>query len=58
MDEKGEGIEKYKLVIMEQSWDVKYGLGNRVDDIVITMCQMDMRFLMVIILWVVHLELV
>ena len=30
MGEKGEGIEKYKLVVTEWSWNVKYSIGMRV----------------------------
>ena len=35
--EKGEGIKKYELVVIEQSQDVKYSKGNIVNDSVITM---------------------
>ena len=37
MGEKGEGIKKYELVVIEQSQDVKYSKGNIVNDSVITM---------------------
>ena len=30
LGEEGEGIMKYKLVVTEQSWDVKYNIGNTV----------------------------
>ena len=35
---EGEGIRKYKLVITEQSQDVKYSIGHIVNNIVITTC--------------------
>ena len=36
--EQEEGIETYyNLVVTEQSWDVKYSIGNTVNNIVITM---------------------
>ena len=38
MGEKGEGIKKYKLVVTEQSWGVKYSIGSIVSNTVITMC--------------------
>ena len=28
--EKGQGIEKYKLVLKKESWGCKYSMGNRV----------------------------
>ena len=34
---KGEGIKKYRSVVTEQSWDVKYSTGSTVNNIVITM---------------------
>ena len=48
LGEKGEGINKYKLVVTKQSWDVKYSLGNTVGTVVITMCGAS---------WVLHLSL-
>lgn len=38
LGEKGKGTEKYRLVVTKQSRDVKYGTGNTVSLIVITMC--------------------
>ena len=32
---KDEGIKKYKLAVMKQSWDVKYGTGNIANNTVI-----------------------
>ena len=37
MPEGESSIKKYKLVVMEQSWDVKYSIGNTVNNILITM---------------------
>ena len=36
MGEKSEGITKYKLVVTEQSWDVKYTIGTIVNNILLT----------------------
>ena len=36
MGESGEGIEKYRLVVTEWSWGLKYSIGNIVNNIVIT----------------------
>lgn len=33
---KGEGAEKYRLVVTKQSQDVKYNIGNTVNSIVMT----------------------
>ena len=37
LGEKGRRIKKYKLVVTEQSWDVKYSIGETVSNTVITM---------------------
>ena len=37
LGEKGEGIEKYRLVVIKWSWDAKYSIGNTVNTTVITM---------------------
>ena len=34
LGEKGEGIEKYRLVVTKQSWDVKSSTGNTVNNVV------------------------
>ena len=36
--EKGEGIEKYRLVVTKSSMDVQHSTGNTVNDTVITTC--------------------
>ena len=35
--EKGEGIERYRLVVTEQSWDAMHTIGNIAKNTVITM---------------------
>ena len=37
ISKKGEGIQKYKLVVTEQSQDVQYSVGNIVNNVVMTM---------------------
>ena len=49
LGEKGGGIKKYKLVVTENHGDVKYSIGNMLNDIVITIyCWMGTRFIGVI----------
>ena len=37
--QRGGGLgEQYGLVVTEQSWDVKYSIGNIVNNILMTMC--------------------
>ena len=38
MGKKDEGIEKYKFVVTIYHGDVKYSIGNKVSNIVVTMC--------------------
>ena len=47
MGEKGEGIKNHKLVATEYSCDVKYNIGNIVNNIIITMY--GVRWLLVLL---------
>ena len=37
MGKKGERIKKYKLVVTESSWVIKYSIGSIVNNIIVTM---------------------